>query len=133
MQISQVMPGQKVGKLDSGTPSACLAVAPSLKAIEEVETHPAEEVGPLDCYDITFESGNSITVVNMHFVLTDAGQWVDIRELTSGSKLMSINGPITVTSVVKRATPFVGTSYNLKIQGSERYFVGKDGIVARDW
>jgi len=133
VQISRVAAGQNVGKLVSASPATCLAVAPSLKAIEEIEAHPAEEVGPLDCYDIALESGNSITVVNMHFVLTDAGQWVDIRDLTSGSKLMSINGPITVTSVVKRATPFVGTSYNLKVKGSERYFVGKDGVIVRDW
>ena len=133
VQISQAVPGQKVGKLDSASPAACLAVAPSLKAIEEIEEHPANQFGAGDCYDIMLESGNSITVVYSHFVLTDAGQWVDVRDLTSGSKLMSINGPITVTSVVKRATSFVGTSYNLKIKGAERYFVGKDGIVARDW
>jgi len=132
-QISQAIPGQNVGKLDSASPAACLAVAPSLKAIEGVEEHPANQFGAGDCYDIMLESGNYITVVYSHFVLTDAGQWVDVRDLTSGSKLMSINGPITVTSVVKRATPFVGTSYNLKIKGAERYFVGKDGIVARDW
>ena len=132
VQISQAEPGQKVGKLDS-SPAACLAVAPSLMAIEDVEAHPANQFGAGDCYDIMLESGNSITVVNMHFVLTDSGQWVDIRELTGGSKLMSINGPIAVTRVVKRAKPFVGTSYNLKIKGAERYFAGKDGIIARDW
>jgi hypothetical protein len=108
-------------------------IVPSLKAIEGIEEHPADQFGPGDCYDIVLESGNSITVVYSHFLLTDAGQWVDVRDLTSGSKLMSINGPISITSVVKRAMPFVGTSYNLKIKGAERYFVGKDGIVARDW
>ena len=117
----------------SDSPSTCLAETPSLKAIEEIQAHPAAEAGPLDCYDIALESGDSMTVVNKHFVLTDAGQWVDIRNLTSGSKLMSINGPITVTSVVKRAMPFVGTCYNLKIKDSERYFVGKDGVIVRDW
>ncbi|MHC4112825.1 MAG: prepilin-type N-terminal cleavage/methylation domain-containing protein [Planctomycetota bacterium] len=131
-QISRVAAGQNVGKLVSARVRVCLQEAVCLKEIEIVQEHDESE-GPFECYDIVLESGNSITVVNMHFVLTDAGQWVDTRDLTSGSKLMSINGPITVTSVVKRATPFVGMSYNLKIKGSERYFVGKDGIVARDW
>ncbi len=104
-----------------------------LKEIEMVQEHAVDEFGPGDCYDIALETGNSITVVYSHYLLTDAGQWIDVRDLTSESKLMSPKGSISITSVVKRAMPYVGKVYNLKIKGGERYFVGKDGVAARDY
>jgi len=55
-----------------------------------------------------------------------------VEELTSGMKLQSLKGPITITSVVKRTMPFTGKSYNLMVKGTEQYFVGKDGVVALD-
>ena len=62
-----------------------------------------------------------------------SGRWIAAPDLTSGHRLKSSNGPIRVKSVVKRATPFVGKVYNLKIKNSDWYLVGKDGIVVRDW
>ena len=44
-----------------------------------------------------------------------------------------MNGTISIKSVVLRTTPFIGKVYNLKIQNSEQYLVGKDGVVVRDW
>jgi hypothetical protein len=28
---------------------------------------------------------------------------------------------------------FVGKVYNLKVKDGDRYFVGEDGVVVRDW
>jgi hypothetical protein len=56
-----------------------------------------------------------------------------VHELTHGSRLQSFNGPIAIESVVKRTTPLVGKVYNLKIKDSDRYFVGNDGVIVRDY
>jgi prepilin-type N-terminal cleavage/methylation domain-containing protein len=121
VQISKVIAGTKVGKLDSAGSAAGL--------IEGVEEHGE---GLNDCYDMVLESGNSITVVHSHYFLTASGRWAAVEELTSGTKLQSLKGPISITSVVKRTTPFTGKCYNLVVKGAEQYFVGKDGVVALD-
>jgi len=115
--ILEVVPGQKVGKPDSTA------------VIEWIEEHGE---GVYDCYDVVLESGNSITVVHSHYFLTASGEWVSVENLSSGSKLQSLNGPISIASVIKRAVPFVGNAYNLKIKGANLYFVGKDGVAAVD-
>jgi hypothetical protein len=46
---------------------------------------------------------------------------------------MSLKGPVGIKSVAKRATPLVGRVYNLKIQNTETYCVGKAGLIVRDW
>jgi len=138
--ILEVVPGQKVGKLDSadGKPVPTIEMVPGQKAgklyndAAEIEWIQEHGVGSYDCYDVVFESGNSIVVVHSHDFLTVSGEWVAVEDLTSGSKLQSLNGPISITSVVKRPMPFVGNAYNLKIKGANLYFVGKDGVAAVD-
>lgn len=117
MPILGVVAGQKVGKLDSTA------------AIAWIQEH---GVGVYDCHDMLLESGNSITVVHSHQFLTASGEWLSIENLRSGFQLQSMNGPIRVISVVKRAMPFVGNAYNLKIEGANLYFVGEDGVAAVD-
>ena len=121
VQISKVIAGQKVGKLDSAGSASSL--------IEGIEEHGE---GLNDCYEMVLESGNSIIIVHSHYFLTVSGKWMAVEELTSGMKLQSLKGPITITSVVKRTMPFMGKSYNLMLKGTEQYFVGKDGVVALD-
>lgn len=123
VQISMVVAGQMVGKLN------CLAATVSLEQIETVQEHE----GTFECRDIVLENGNTISVVDSHCFLLDCGQWVAAQDLKSGLKLKSLNGPIGIRSVAKRATPFVGKVYNLKIKYSDRYFVGNDGVIVRDY
>ncbi len=140
--IIEVRPGQKVRMLDSaadadGKFAPIVEMRPGRKVsvfnnAAEVEYLQEHGVGQYDCYDMTFESGNSIIVVHSHNFLTVAGKWVAVENLTSGSKLQSLKGPITLTSVVKRPMPFVGNAYNLKIKGANVFFVGKDGVAAVD-
>jgi prepilin-type N-terminal cleavage/methylation domain-containing protein len=115
--ILEVVAGQKVGKIDNTA------------AIGWIEEH---GVGVYDCYDMLLESGNIITVVHSHHFLTTSGEWVSVENLRSGCELESMNGPIGIVSVVKRAVPFVGNAYNLKIEGANLYFVGEDGVAAVD-
>jgi len=117
VQISKVTAGQTIG---------CLATAASLEKLEEHE-------GSFECRDITLENGNRIGVVDAHCFMLDSGRWVAAQNLQSGMKLKSLNGSITIKSVVTRATPFVGKVYNLKVNSSEKYMVGKDGVVVRDY
>jgi hypothetical protein len=35
--------------------------------------------------------------------------------------------------MTKRPTPYVGKVYNLKVEGSDRYLVGKDAVIVRDY
>ncbi len=116
VQISKAVAGQAIN---------CLA-ATSLEKLEEHE-------GSFECRDITLENGNSISVVGAHCFMLDSGQWVAAQNLESGMKLKSLNGTVTIKSVVTRAMPFVGKVYNLKVSGSDQYMVGKDGVVVRDF
>jgi len=102
------------------------------REIEGIDVH-GESEGPWICYDVVLESGNCISVADSHYFLLDSGRWASVQELTSGTKLVSLEGPVTVKCVVKRALPCIGKVYNLKVRNSERYLVGRDGIVVRDW
>ena len=117
LPIINVLPGQKVGMVDSSA---------------EVEWIQEHGVGAYDCYDVEFESGNSIVVVHSHNFLTVSGEWVAVENLRTGSKLQCLNGPIAIKNLVKRPIPFVGNAYNLKIKGANLFYVGKDGIAAVD-
>jgi prepilin-type N-terminal cleavage/methylation domain-containing protein len=114
VQISQVAQGQKIS---------------TLEPIERVEEHE----GTFDCYDVVLETGDCISVAGSHLFLLDSQRWVPVQYLKAGFKLMSLKGPVGISSVSKRATPLVGKVYNLKIKDSERYCVGRDGLIVRDW
>jgi hypothetical protein len=121
VQISKVMAGQMVGKTN------CLAV--SLEQIEAVQEHK----GTFQCRDIVLENGNTISVVDSHCFMLDCGHWIAVQDLSAGSKLKSLKGPISIKSITKRQTPFTGKVYNLKVKDSDRFFVGKDGLIVRDY
>jgi len=106
-----------------------IRTASCLRQIEKVEEHE----GIFECRDIMLETGNCISVVDVHFFMLDSGKWIAAPNLRSGMKLRSMKGPVSIKSVVTRANPFIGKVYNLKIQDSEQYLVGKDGVVVRDW
>jgi len=122
MQISKVAAGQTAGRFN------CLAAA----CVEQIETVQEHE-GIYECRDIVLENGNCIGVVDTHLFLLDSGQWVAAQNLRSGLKLQCANGPIGIKHAIKRAMPVVGKVYNLKIKGSEKYFVGKDAAIVRDY
>jgi prepilin-type N-terminal cleavage/methylation domain-containing protein len=123
IKISQACEGQTVGKPGNIIKALCS------KQIEKVDEHE----GSFECRDIYLENGNSISVVSNHRFMLDCGVWVEATHLGSGMELKSLNGPVKITKVVKRETPFEGKVYNLKVQGGEQYLVGADGIVVRDW
>jgi prepilin-type N-terminal cleavage/methylation domain-containing protein len=123
VKISQVAEGQMVGK-----PGAVMTELCS-KTIEKIDVHD----GTFDCWNVYLENGNRISVVGEHRFMLDSGQWAAVNHLNSGMKLMALNGPVSITKVVKRQIPFVGRVYNLKIKDGEQYLVGADGIVVRDW
>jgi len=132
VQIAGVVAGQMVDKPLNTRTVACLQQAVCSRKIEGIDVHDETE-GTWTRYDVVLETGNRISVADSHYFLLDSGQWASVQELTSGSKLVSLEGPVIVDRVVKRALPCVGKVYNLKVMNSERYLVGKDGIVVRDW
>ena len=132
VQISKVVPGQMVEKPLNAQMVYGLRQAVCSREIEGIDVH-GESEGPWICYDVVLESGNCISVADSHYFLLDSGRWASVQELTSGTKLVSLEGPVTVKCVVKRALPCIGKVYNLKVRNSERYLVGRDGIVVRDW
>jgi prepilin-type N-terminal cleavage/methylation domain-containing protein len=119
VKISEAVAGQSIGKAN------CLASA----SLEKLEEHQ----GSFECRDITLENGNKISVVEAHCFKLDSGKWINAQNLENGMKLQSLNGTVKIKSVVKRAMPFVGNVYNLKISNSDQYNVGKDGVVVRDF
>jgi len=120
VQISKVTAGQAVGKV------GCLATAVQIEKLQEHQ-------GTFECRGITLENGNRISVVAAHCFMLDSGRWVAAQNLRSGLRLKSLNGSIVIKSVVKRAMPYVGKVYNLKVKDGEQYLVGEDGVVVRDW
>ena len=118
LQISRVTAGQTVGKQFYGAPS-----------LEQVQEHE----GTFECLDIVLESGHNIGVVDAHCFMLDSGQWIAAPNLTSGLRLKTLTGNIGIKSVTKRAMPYTGKVYNLKVQSSDQYMVGRDGVIVRDY
>jgi hypothetical protein len=101
----------------------------SLGKVQKVQEHQ----GTFTCYDVLLKSGNCISVAENHYFLTQSGQWLSVRDLKAGKKLQTATGSIEIDSVTKRPMPYTGKVYNLKVEGSDRYLVGKDAIVVRDY
>jgi hypothetical protein len=118
-QISKVVAGQTVNKVFCAVTDH----------IEKVEAHD----GIFLCRDVTLENGDCISVVAAHCFMHESGRWVPAQNLLSGMKLKTMNGSVTVKSVVVRAMPYVGTVYNLKISNMDQYMIGKDGVIVRDF
>jgi hypothetical protein len=97
--------------------------------IKKIEEHE----GTFECRDIVLENGNCVSVVDAHCFMLDSGQWIAAQDLRSGQRLKTLDGSVRIESVIIRTTPIVGKVYNLKIKGSDRYAVGKDGIIVRDY
>ena len=114
--ISKVALGQSICLLNS------------LDKIQEVQEHN----GTFTCYDVLLESGNCLSVAENHYFLAESGRWTSLQNLKAGAKLKTSKGSIGIISVTKRPIPYVGTVYNLKVEGSDRYLVGKDAIIVRD-
>ena len=92
-----------------------------------------EHNGIFTCYDVLLESGNSISVAENHYFLAASGQWLSLKNLKAGIKLKTSKGSIGIKSITKRPMPYVGNVYNLNIAGSDRYLVGKDAVIVRDF
>ena len=123
VQIADAVSGQKVGKLH------CAGIVAPLKRIEKVQEHE----GAFECRDVVLENGNCISVVAAHCFMLDSGRWIAAQDLRTGLRLKTPTGNIGIRSVTKRALPFVGKVYNLKVRNGEQYLVGRDGVIVRDW
>jgi len=121
VQISKVAAGQTAAKV------ACPATATML--IEKLEEHE----GTFTCYDVLLESGNCISVAENHYFMTESGRWISLQNLKAGINLKTSIGSIGIKNITKRPMPYIGKVYNLKVKSSDRYLVGKDAIVVRDY
>jgi hypothetical protein len=117
MPISKVSTGQ----------SFCLTNC--FGKIREVQEHN----GTFTCYDVLLESGNCLSVAENHYFLDESGQWISLQNLKKGTKLKTAKGTVGIINITKRPMPYIGKVYNLKVDGSDRYLVGKDAIIARDY
>jgi hypothetical protein len=121
VQISKVATGQTV------TNVACPATVTT--QIEKLEEHE----GTFTCYDVLLESGNCISVAENHYFLAESGQWISLQNLKTSTRLKTAKGTVGIRNVTKRPVPYVGKVFNLKVDGSDRYMVGQDAIVVRDY
>jgi parallel beta-helix repeat protein len=87
----------------------------TLSNVEKVQEH----YGTFACYDVLLGSGNCVSVAENHYF--------------AGIKLQTPKGSIEIISVTKRPMPYIGKVYNLKVAGSDRYLVGKDAVIVRDY
>ncbi|TKJ35005.1 MAG: hypothetical protein CEE38_16225 [Planctomycetes bacterium B3_Pla] len=121
--ISKVDRGQTVGPLARAEPTAPFG------QVETIEEHE----GIFECRDIVLENGNRISVVDAHCFMLDSGQWIAAPDLRNGQRLRTLDGTIGIKSVTTRANPFVGKVYNLRVKNSDRYMIGIDAVIVRDY
>ena len=98
-------------------------------SIEQIEVHE----GVWDLYNILLESDNCITVADNHIFMTESGKWMSLRGLMPGMKLKTAKSSIEIKKIKKESHQFNGKVYNLKIEGSNRYMVGKDAVIVQDY
>ena len=103
----------------------------SVKGYEIVKL--LEHKGTYDLLDITLESGDCITVAGEHYFMTQAGRWISSSNLKESMLLRTAKGVIKIKSITKRPEPFSGKVYNLDIKNSDKYLVGKDALIVRDY
>ncbi|MHC4533309.1 MAG: right-handed parallel beta-helix repeat-containing protein [Planctomycetota bacterium] len=129
VSISKVGPGRSIGRIDGTTIRNSSLPLPYLGKVQELQEHE----GVFECHDVLLESGNRICVAERHYFLTESGDWVAVQNLTTATKLQTPKGSIGIVNVTKRLIPYVGKVYNLKVEGSDRYLVGKDAVIVRDY
>ena len=129
VSISNADMGRSIRFVDgSGIKNSSLPL-PYLGKVQELQEHE----GTFECHDILLQSGNRIGVAERHYFLTESGQWIAAQNLKAGMKLQTPKGSIGIVSVTKRPMPYVGKVYNLKVEGSDRYMVGRDAVIVRDY
>jgi len=124
-----LVPISNVGRIDGATIRNSSIPLPYPGKVQELQEHE----GTFECYDILLQSGNRIGVAERHYFLTESGDWVAVQDLKTGTKLKTPKGSIGIVSVTMRPIPYTGKVYNLKVEGSDRYLVGKDAIIVRDY
>jgi len=129
VEISKVSAGAMVDKSADVPMITELHKTVCTHQIEGIDVH--NESDSWDRYDIVFENGNTLAVADSHYFLLNSGRWASLQKLTTGSKLSTLEGSVTIKTIKK--TTSAGTVYNLRIKDSDRYLVGKDGIIVRDW
>jgi len=129
VSISNVAARRSVGRIDGAAVTNSSMPLPYLGKVEELQEHE----GTFECHDILLQSGNRIGVAERHYFLTESGDWVAVQNLKAGTKLQTPKGSIEIVSVTKRSRPYAGKVYNLKVEGYDRYLVGKDAVIVRDY
>lgn len=124
-----VVPISEVGRRRAVRHIAHVVPTVPLGHVERIEEHE----GVFECRDILLDSGNGVSVVDGHCFLLDSGKWIAAQDLEDGLRLKTLDGTVGIKSVTTRATPYIGKVYNLKIANSDRYPVGKDGTIVRDY
>jgi hypothetical protein len=120
------------GELVPISKAAAAQVISGIDGINHVETVQAHN-GTFTCYDVLLENGKTITVAENHYFMTDSGRWLSLHNLKTGTRLKTSKGSIGIKSITKKPGPYFGKVYNLKIEGSDRYLVGEDAVVVRDY
>jgi len=129
MSISTVGPGMNIGDIGRAREKSLPACLSSLGKIEEVQEHK----GKFACYEVLLESGNGISVAENHYFMEESGRWIALQNLKAGTRLRTSKGTIRIVSVTKRPVSYTGKVYNLKVKGSDRYLVGEDAVIVRDY
>ena len=126
MPIAEVTAGRTVA------PGPARGVVLHVRAsrVSAVDTHP----GVFDDWcKVVLANGECLDVIGTHPFLLDSGLWVSVKDLNEGSVLRTIDGSITVAAVLSQREPYIGTVYNLKSEDTHCYFVGRTGVVVRDF
>jgi hypothetical protein len=121
--ISKVVAGQTIRRSHRTMPGS------RPDRIEKVQEH----TGTFECRDIILENGNRIGVVGAHCFMLASGEWIAAQNLTSGLSLRTLQGTVRIRSVTVRVVPYKGKVYNLKIRGADKYVVGRDAVIVRDY
>jgi len=120
------------GKLVPISKTAASQIVSGIAGRNKIDTVQAHN-GTFTCYDILLDSGKTITVAENHYFMTNSGRWLSLHNLRIGMKLKTSKGTIGIKSITKKSEPYFGKVYNLKVEGSDRYLIGEDAVVVRDY
>jgi hypothetical protein len=120
------------GKLVPISKAAAAQVVSGIAGQNKIETLQIHS-GTFICYDVLLDSGKTITVAENHYFMADSGNWLSLHNLKAGTRLKTSKDSVGIKSITKKSELYFGKVYNLKVEGSDRYLIGEDAVVVRDY
>ncbi len=117
--IESFAPGEPLFARDTGG-------ATKVAAVTKLEQHR----GRFPLKNLRTAEGGKLSVTDGHRFMDPALGWTATEDLSAGGSLNAIERPRVLTSATPEAP--VSEVFNLRVEGLANYYVGREGLLARD-